>query len=116
MYGYILYMHTHVCTLMHAVKSWEGGENSIDGVSVSGEWKKREADAWDQELDKGKVFYISLQCILYRAPLYVHTCCIAYCAIVCILIFCAGEECQGSEGEPLPTEESVPTVPEQEEC
>ena len=66
------YIHVHaytcICTLMHAVKSWEGGENSVDGVSVSGEWKKREADAWDQELDKGKVYSTSFYNVFYIEP------------------------------------------------
>jgi hypothetical protein len=38
-----------------AVKSWDGGENTIDSSKMEGEGGRRERDSWDTELDKGKV-------------------------------------------------------------
>lgn len=41
---------------MPAVKSWDGGDNSIDSTTVpDDEWKRKKMDTWNQELDKGKV-------------------------------------------------------------
>ena len=57
----LVYMWCHVRVpvsymYIHAVKSWEGGGNSVDAVSVSGgERRKKERDTWDLELDRGKV-------------------------------------------------------------
>ena len=36
------------------MKSWDGGENSIDS-SVVDEGRKRGRDHWDDELDRGRV-------------------------------------------------------------
>ncbi len=56
--------HTHTHTHTHTVKSWDGGDNTIDSTSVAGEWKRREKDPLDQELDKGKVtVYVNQPCI-----------------------------------------------------
>ena len=44
--------HDVVC---HVVKSWDGGDNSIDTTTVPDEWKRKKTDTWNQELDKGKV-------------------------------------------------------------
>ena len=67
-----------VC-LFYAVKSWEGGENSVDTVSVPGEWKQKERDLWDQELDRGKVI----------ARLSVSVCarvCVCLCVCMCVCV------------------------------
>lgn len=43
-----------------AVKSWDGGDNTIDSSKMEGEGGRRERDSWDAELDKGKVSLQSL--------------------------------------------------------
>ena len=42
-----------ILIILLPVKSWDGGENSIDSC-VSGK-HKRPRDDWDEELDRGKV-------------------------------------------------------------
>ena len=37
------------------VKSWDGGENSIDSCVGGKHSRKRPRDDWDEELDRGKV-------------------------------------------------------------
>lgn len=37
------------------VRSWDGGENSIDASSTPGGREKIIRDSWDQQLDRGKV-------------------------------------------------------------
>ena len=37
------------------MKSWDGGENTIDSSKLEGEGGRRERDSWDADLDKGKV-------------------------------------------------------------
>ena len=44
-----------VINFQTAVKSWDGGDNTIDSSKMEGEGGRRERDLWDAELDKGKV-------------------------------------------------------------
>ncbi len=43
------------CRLHFAVKSWDGGQNTVDSSVVEGIGHKRSRDAWDEEMDRGKV-------------------------------------------------------------
>lgn len=42
-------------SLVHTVKSWDGGDNIVDSSKMEGEGQRWERDSWDAELDKGKV-------------------------------------------------------------
>ncbi len=44
-----------MCYFPIAVKSWDGGDNTIDSSKMEAEGGRRERDSWDAELDKGKV-------------------------------------------------------------
>ncbi len=37
------------------MKSWDGGENTVDSSRVGGEGYKRARDTWDEEIDRGRV-------------------------------------------------------------
>ncbi len=47
------------------MKSWDGGDNTIDSSKMEGEVGRRERDSWDAELDKGKVRLLCLYNGLY---------------------------------------------------
>ena len=38
-----------------AVKSWGGGQNTMDSSVTEGEGRKRARSQWDEDLDRGKV-------------------------------------------------------------
>ena len=40
---------------LSAVKTWDGGQNTIDSSILEGEGRKRARSQWDEELDRGKV-------------------------------------------------------------
>jgi len=53
---------THVA--LSLVLSWSGGGNSIDSsCMVEDKLRKPVRDAWDQELDKGKVRNVCQSCL-----------------------------------------------------
>ena len=60
------------------MKSWDGGDNTIDSSRLEGEGQQRgERESWDAEMDRGKVSgmcnYMYDVCALYYTMLSLQT-------------------------------------------